>query len=68
MKKLQSENQKLKEMVDRDLVERLLRENTHLKRELDRKANDNLMDSRSKFSTLDPTGNSEEIHSMTEKV
>lgn len=55
-------------MVDRDLVERLLRENTHLKRELDRKANDNLMDSRSKFSTLDPTGNSEDIHSMTEKV
>lgn len=56
MKKLQSENLKLKEMVNQELVEKLLRENTHLKRELDRKNNDNLMNSRSKFITIDPSG------------
>lgn len=31
-KKLQTENQKLKEMVDRDLVDKLMRENMQLKR------------------------------------
>ena len=55
MKKLQSQNSKLKEMVNQELVQRLLRENTHLKRELDKKANENLLDSRSKFLTIDHT-------------
>lgn len=32
VKKLQSQNNKLKEMVNQELVEKLLRENTHLKR------------------------------------
>lgn len=32
VKKLQSQNNKLKEMVNQELVEKLLRENTNLKR------------------------------------
>lgn len=43
VKKLQTENRKLKEMVDRDLVERLTKENNILKRELDKKQNDELL-------------------------
>jgi hypothetical protein len=42
--KLQHENQRLKEIVNQDLVDRLIKENTHLKHELERKTNDEILD------------------------
>ena len=46
-------------MVNQELLEKLQKENTHLRRQLDRKNNDEMMDSRSKFSTLEPAVRSE---------
>ena len=43
MKKLKAENSKLKEMIDKELVDRLKQENNFLRRELDRKQNDEII-------------------------
>jgi hypothetical protein len=45
LKQLQNENQKLKEMVDQGIVEKLKRENVHLKQKILSQSNDVLSDS-----------------------
>jgi predicted nuclease with TOPRIM domain len=44
-KQLQQENQRLKEMVDQGLVEKLKKENVHLKQQILNRSNDALSDS-----------------------
>jgi hypothetical protein len=67
-KQLQHENDKLKEMVDQNMLERLKRENLTLKQQLQNQQNDVLSDSfinlKPPYKTLDHPRSEEPLHSV----